>query len=97
MCLCVWCTPVCVRGTQQQVTSLSRRGTPSPDSDPLPGVTFIKGDATDPAVLQQVITDGARQVVVVVIVVVLVAVVVVLVFDAVAVVAVFVVVASVCL
>ncbi|CAM9196933.1 unnamed protein product [Ectocarpus sp. 4 AP-2014] len=41
-----------------EVTSLSRRGTPSPDSDPLPGVKFLKGDATDPAVVQQVISDG---------------------------------------
>eukprot|EP00752_Nemacystus_decipiens_P018397 g16500.t1 len=41
-----------------QVTSLSRRGTPSPESDPIPGVTFIKGDATDPAVLARVIGDG---------------------------------------
>ena len=42
------------------MTSLSRRGTPSPDGDidPVPGVTFIKGDATDPAVLAKVITDG---------------------------------------
>ncbi|CAB1115868.1 unnamed protein product [Ectocarpus sp. CCAP 1310/34] len=41
-----------------EVTSLSRRGTPSPDSDPLPGVNFLKGDATDPAVVRQVINDG---------------------------------------
>eukprot|EP00903_Cladosiphon_okamuranus_P016349 g15077.t1 len=41
-----------------QVTSLSRRGTPSPDSDTVPGVTFLKGDATDPDVLTKVISDG---------------------------------------
>lgn len=42
-----------------QVTSLSRRGTPSPDSNPVSGVTFIQGDATDPVVLKRIIKDGA--------------------------------------
>ncbi|CAN0527566.1 unnamed protein product, partial [Scytosiphon promiscuus] len=41
-----------------QVTSLSRRGTPSQDSDPIDGVTFLQGDATDPAVLKRVIAGG---------------------------------------
>ena len=41
-----------------QVTSLSRRGPPSREGDPIDGVTFLQGDATDPAVLQRVITDG---------------------------------------
>lgn len=41
-----------------QVTSLSRRGIPSPDSKPVEGVTWLQGDATDPAVLHRVIKEG---------------------------------------
>ena len=56
---CVPC-PLCfVCGVSLgQVTSLSRRGPPSPESEPIDGVTFLQGDATDPAVLKRVIADG---------------------------------------
>ncbi|CAM9667109.1 unnamed protein product, partial [Choristocarpus tenellus] len=45
-----------------QVTSLSRRGAPSPDTDPesypANGVEWLQGDATDPAVVSDVIKNG---------------------------------------
>ncbi|CAM9399741.1 unnamed protein product [Ascophyllum nodosum] len=44
-----------------QVTSLSRRGAPSAETNPTAtttGVTFLEGDATDPEFLQRVIKEG---------------------------------------